>query len=118
MNIHYHRDLSPGEEEQRAAPPVSPLPSLPEMLLRLQRGSGNHAVSRMILQRQEAASAAGGEPDEDFDDEEDEEEAPLGPEDMLEGPVVEVRARRRPAVSGTPPRQRSACRSRHRRAER
>jgi hypothetical protein len=71
------------------APPV-------ELLLRLQRGAGNQAVARMLLQRQEAATAAEADPNP-FENEVDEEEAPeeeaveeeLGPEDMLEAPAVD-----------------------------
>jgi hypothetical protein len=68
----------PGEERAE-----EPAPAL-STLLGLQRSVGNHAVARMLLQRQAAEEEAELEGEED----EAEEELPLGPEDMLEAPVL------------------------------
>jgi hypothetical protein len=80
-------------ESPQAAPAPAGAPPV-ELLLRLQRGAGNQAVARMLLQRQEAAAEADPNPfenevDEDEEGAEEEAEAELGPEDMLEAPAVE-----------------------------
>jgi hypothetical protein len=79
---------------EAVAPQASPLaPRAPsvELLLRLQRGAGNAAVARMILQRQEAAAGPDPNPFENEVDEDEEGadgDAPLGPEDLKEAPPV------------------------------
>ena len=96
--------------EAAEAPPAvaapAPAPDV-ALLLRLQQGAGNQAVSRMLLQREEA----GPEPDDEeaLDEDEEEEELPLGPEDQLEGPVVAGEGEtapggtREPAAEPAPP---------------
>jgi hypothetical protein len=73
------------EEEPPAERAPAPDPGL-GLLLGLQRSAGNAAVARMLLQRQAAEEEEEGLEGEE--DEEEEELLPLGPEDMLEGPVV------------------------------
>ena len=75
------------------------------MVLRLQRSAGNQAVARMLLQRQ-ADDAGEAVTDEDIAaaEEEGEEEGELmglGPEDALEGPVVEGEGEE-PSPAGKP----------------
>ncbi|MGH2968549.1 MAG: hypothetical protein ACRDK0_05730 [Solirubrobacteraceae bacterium] len=75
----------PEEREREPAPAEAPAAPLPAMLLGLQRSAGNQAVARMLLQRQ-------ADEEEDFEDLGEDTEAeiePLGPEDWLEGPVVD-----------------------------
>src|SRR4051794_31404977 len=77
--------------EATASPASAITPRAPgvEVLLRLQRGAGNAAVARMLLQRQQAAAEADPNPFEnEADDEVEEGEAPLGPEDLKEAPPV------------------------------
>ena len=82
-----HRAVEPEREQQRPAAPVPPAP-LPELVLQLQRGAGNQAVARMLVQRQAVGDEAGSAELGPEEEEEDEELGPLGPEDELEGPVV------------------------------
>jgi hypothetical protein len=73
------RRRSEESKHERAAEPAPE----PAMILGLQRSAGNQAVARMLLQRQAVPDEAG------LDDEDEvEEEIPLGPEDLLEAPVV------------------------------
>ena len=71
------RSLEREEKEPAPAPELS-------ALLSLQRSAGNQAVARMLLQRQAA------EEEDELEGEEDEaeEELPLGPEDLLEAPIL------------------------------
>jgi len=83
------RTAGPEALEARPRPALAPAATPAQLLLRLQRGAGNQAVARMILQRQEAAAEADPNPFENEVDEEETAEEELGPEDMLEAPTVD-----------------------------
>ena len=73
--------LERSQEREEKEP--APAPEL-SALLSLQRSAGNQAVARMLLQRQAA------DEEDELEGEEDvaEEELPLGPEDLLEAPIL------------------------------
>jgi hypothetical protein len=74
------RALPPERSEESERAPEAPL----DLLLGLQRSAGNQAVARMLLQRQ----AAEAEEELEGGEEDEEELLPLGPEDLLEAPVL------------------------------